>query len=172
VVKLRIGAVGAGNRAWLEAGVERHLERHGNDPQRSLAAVSSIRSIGQDLQQIADLDVQANLIHVSAARPASDPDATRADAASPGAHRFLILQPYAKGGLGEVFVARDEEQLRVVALKEIQERHADNPESRARFLLEAEVTGGLEHAGIFPVYSLGSYADGRPLLRHALHQGR
>ncbi len=31
-----------------------------------------------------------------------------------------------------------------------------------RFLLEAEVTGGLEHPGIVPVYGLGQYEDGRP----------
>jgi serine/threonine-protein kinase len=59
-------------------------------------------------------------------------------------------------------VARDEELHREVALKEIQQRHADKPESRARFLLEAEVTGGLEHPGIVPVYGLGCYGDGRP----------
>src|SRR5208282_765795 len=51
---------------------------------------------------------------------------------------------------------------REVALKEIQERHADDPDSRARFLREAEVTGGLEHPGIVPVYGLGHDADGRP----------
>src|SRR5262249_28164117 len=39
---------------------------------------------------------------------------------------------------------------------------ADHPESRARFLLEAEVTGALEHPGIVPVYGLGTYPDGRP----------
>jgi serine/threonine-protein kinase len=76
--------------------------------------------------------------------------------------RFQILRHHARGGLGEVFVARDEELKREVALKEIQERHADNPAARARFLLEAEVTGGLEHPGIVPVYGLGSYSDGRP----------
>jgi serine/threonine protein kinase len=38
----------------------------------------------------------------------------------------------------------------------------DRPESRSRFVLEAEITGGLEHPGIVPVYGLGSYADGRP----------
>jgi tetratricopeptide (TPR) repeat protein/tRNA A-37 threonylcarbamoyl transferase component Bud32 len=61
-----------------------------------------------------------------------------------------------------VFVARDEELRREVALKEIQPRRADDPASRARFLLEAEVTGGLEHPGIVPVYGLGQYGDGRP----------
>src|SRR5262249_54741200 len=69
---------------------------------------------------------------------------------------------HAKGGLGQVSVALDEELHREVALKEIQERHADHPESRARFLMEAEVTGGLEHPGIVPVYGLGQYRDGRP----------
>src|SRR5207253_3279539 len=67
-----------------------------------------------------------------------------------------------EGGLGKVSVARDEELHREVALKEIKDHHADNPDSRARFLLEAEVTGGLEHPGIVPVYGLGTYADGRP----------
>ena len=59
-------------------------------------------------------------------------------------------------------MARDEELSGEVALKEIKDRHADNPESRARFLLEAEITGGLEHPGIVPVYGLGQYGDGRP----------
>ena len=36
------------------------------------------------------------------------------------------------------------------------------PISRTRFVLEAEITGGLEHPGIVPVYGLGSYGDGRP----------
>src|SRR5581483_10048294 len=83
-------------------------------------------------------------------------------AAAAGGTRFRKLRAHAKGGLGEVFVAHDDELRRDVALKEIQDRHADHPENRARFLLEAEVTGGLEHPGIVPVYGLGHYADGRP----------
>jgi serine/threonine protein kinase len=156
------GALRPENRELLEALVQRHLAMHGNDPQQSLAAVSSLRSVRQDLQQIADADVQASLAHASTATPPPDPNATRADTTSPSARRFLILRPHARGGLGEVFVAEDQELHREVALKEIQERHADNPESRARFLLEAEVTGGLEHPGIVPVYGLGTYGDGRP----------
>ena len=76
--------------------------------------------------------------------------------------RFRVLRPHARGGLGEVFVALDGELNREVALKQILDRHADDPASRQRFLLEAEITGGLEHPGIVPVYGLGSYADGRP----------
>src|SRR5262249_37687571 len=76
--------------------------------------------------------------------------------------RFRILRPHAEGGLGQVFVAEDAELHREVALKEIKGHYADHAESRARFLLEAEVTGGLEHPGIVPGYGLGTYADGRP----------
>ena len=73
-----------------------------------------------------------------------------------------MLRPHARGGLGAVFVALDGELNREVALKQILDHHADDPASRQRFLLEAEVTGGLEHPGIVPVYGLGTYADGRP----------
>jgi serine/threonine-protein kinase len=56
----------------------------------------------------------------------------------------------------------DEELHREVALKEIQERYANENEPRSRFLLEAEITGSLEHPGIVPVYGLGHHPDGRP----------
>src|SRR5262245_44681913 len=47
------GALRAGTRAALDLVVQEHLEQHGNDPQRSLAAVSSIGLVRQDLQQVA-----------------------------------------------------------------------------------------------------------------------
>ena len=59
-------------------------------------------------------------------------------------------------------MALDAELHREVALKQILDHHADDPVSRQRFLLEAEITGGLEHPGIVPVYGLGTYGDGRP----------
>ena len=76
--------------------------------------------------------------------------------------RFRLLRLHDRGGLGEVFVALDRELNREVALKRMQEQHADDPQLRARFVVEAEVTGGLEHPGIVPVYGLGTYPDGRP----------
>src|SRR5262249_11341693 len=67
------------------------------------------------------------------------------------APRFRILRLHARGGLGEVFAARDQELNREVALKQIQDQYADDPESRHRFRLEAEITGRLEHPGVVPV---------------------
>jgi serine/threonine protein kinase len=76
--------------------------------------------------------------------------------------RYRILRDHAAGGLGKVFVAKDIELNREVALKRIKEEHADNPSNRSRFLFEGEITGQLEHPGIVPVYGLGTYSDGRP----------
>jgi len=87
------------------------------------------------------------------------------------AGRFRILRRHARGGLGEVFVARDEELNREVALKQILDRHADDPVSRNRFLLEAEITGSLEHPGIVPVHGMGLDERGRPYYAMRLIRG-
>jgi serine/threonine protein kinase len=173
------GALSPARRGLLEPLVEEHVRQHGGDPQRSLAALSSVGSVRKQLSQVADADVQASLAQVAAAGavaplpPTEDAYPTRRPAAEEGATglRFRILRPHAKGGLGIVFVAHDGELHREVALKEIQVHHADREESRARFLLEAEVTGGLEHPGIVPVYGLGHYADGRPFYAMRLIKG-
>jgi serine/threonine-protein kinase len=152
--------------ALLEALVRKHLELHGNDAERSLAALSSLGSVREQLSQVADAEVEASLAHVSRDREGGDdPYSTRPPSVgtpTSSGLRFRILRPHREGGLGQVYVARDEELRREVALKEIKGERADDAESRARFLLEAEVTGGLEHPGIVPVYGLGTYADGRP----------
>lgn len=98
-----------------------------------------------------------------------DPNSTVSFSGSAG--RFSIKRPHAKGGLGEVYVAEDTELHRDVALKQIQQHHADEPQSRQRFMLEAEITASLEHPGIVPVYGLGRYDDGRPYYAMRLIQG-
>jgi len=76
--------------------------------------------------------------------------------------RFALRGLHAKGGLGEVFTARDTELNREVALKRIQARFADEPASRRRFLSEAEITARLDHPGVVPVFGLVADAAGRP----------
>lgn len=71
------------------------------------------------------------------------------------------LSFHAKGGLGTVYVAQDRKLHREVALKFIHRRLAADPEARARFLIEAEVTGRLEHPGVIPVHGWGQNDDGR-----------
>ncbi len=168
------GPLCADNRALLDALVQRHLEMHANDPRQSLAALPVAQPALTPLGQFADADVQTSLANLTPGTPTNEADVTGpyqpAKALPPNA-RFRILRPHSRGGLGEVSVARDEELGREVALKEIQERHAGQPESRARFLLEARITGRLEHPGIVPVYGLGTYADGRPFYAMRFIQG-
>jgi eukaryotic-like serine/threonine-protein kinase len=161
------GRLSAERRQLLEGVVREHVRAHGQDLRQSLASLSSVAPIRQALAEIDDAEVQASLA-LAGATASADRDATtqpgtsRAAEGSPAVVRYRILRPYARGGLGEVYVAEDTELHRHVALKEIQARYADDPVGRSRFLLEAEVTGGLEHPGIVPVYGLGQYADGRP----------
>lgn len=89
---------------------------------------------------------------------------------TPG-ERFDVLQVHAQGGLGVVFLARDHEIERTVALKQIKSQWADDEDSRARFLLEARITGRLEHPGIVPIYALGADATGRPYYAMRLIRG-
>jgi serine/threonine-protein kinase len=167
------GSLKEDERRVLDLVVEKHLERHGNDAQRSLHAVPAPHEIRKALELVADYDVQASLAQVGITHSHHEnskayPDATCDLGAlttvetSDSGGRFRILRLHDRGGLGEVFVALDRELNREVALKRIQEHYADDMQRRARFLVEAEINGGLEHPGIVPVYGLGSYAAGRP----------
>jgi tetratricopeptide (TPR) repeat protein len=90
---------------------------------------------------------------------------------SPTAGRYHIIRPHAHGGLGEVFLARDEELGRDVALKRLRPKRADDPASRRRFVAEAAVTARLEHPGIVPVHGLVNDSDGRPCYAMRFIQG-
>ena len=162
------GNLDADDCGAVEGLVSRHLKRTAGDMEKSLAAVSIGRSTRESLARLGDFDIDATLAHVAAGDGSTaegNSPATRNYAvgtATSDGQRFRVLRPHAHGGLGAVFVALDSELNREVALKQILDHHADDPESRQRFLLEAEVTGGLEHPGIVPVYGLGTYGDGRP----------
>lgn len=142
----------------LDALIVQHLKAHGDAVERSLRAVNVASTAVSDLTPFSDRDVQASISHLN---PELERDTVAYQASSTGA-RYQKLRPHASGGLGEVFVAEDTELHREVALKEIKPKYADDKSSRQRFVVEAEITGGLAHPGIVPVYGLGAYTDGRP----------
>jgi serine/threonine-protein kinase len=159
------GDLDADDRSAVDALVARHIKKHGGDVERSLAAVPAGRSTRESLVRIGDPDVGGTLARLGSTHHGDVADRTATYAVgttTSEGQRFRVLRPHARGGLGAVFVALDGELNREVALKQIHDEHADDPISRQRFLVEAEVTGGLEHPGIVPVYGLGTYADGRP----------
>jgi serine/threonine-protein kinase len=164
------GALREDQRGVVGTLVDFHLDANGGDVGQTISVLGTSGGPGSVFLERLDPDLTASLgLSGSANGDAPTRSAVvglasaaegRALAAPEG--RFQLLRYHARGGLGEVFVALDRELNREVALKQIQARHADNPASRARFVIEAEVTGGLEHPGVVPVYSLGADGDGRP----------
>lgn len=82
-----------------------------------------------------------------------------APAGAPPAHigPYRLLHLLGAGGMGEVWLAQQDEPQRQVALKIL--RGAATEELRERFRREAELLAALEHPGIARIYAAGS-ADG------------
>jgi serine/threonine protein kinase len=68
---------------------------------------------------------------------------------------FRILSQLGRGGMGVVYLARDERLDRRVALKVIAPTLAADPEFRERFIVEARSAAAIEHPNAVPVYSAG-----------------
>ncbi len=67
---------------------------------------------------------------------------------------YTPLKEVGKGGMGEVFLARDEKLRRKVALKHMQEHLRRSPDKRRLFLREVKITARLQHPGVVPIYDL------------------
>ncbi len=153
--------------------VDKHLQLNGGEIEKSIAALSSVHDVRKKLEALDDPDLDATLSRVielhrqsfeeTIVQPSNPADqaASSRPVSNPG-DRFRILRPHARGGLGEISVAEDTELHREVALKQIRDPYSKDSASRARFMVEAEVTGQLEHPGIVPVHSLGQDKQGRP----------
>jgi serine/threonine-protein kinase len=164
------GALSPARYAVLEQLVQEHIQQHGCDPERSLAELRVVPEVRDRLEQVADLDLQCSLLSVGPeASGGGDQDdgSSTADwsGQAEGADtegRFQIVRFHKEGGLGEVYLARDSQLHRIVALKRIKHTKVAEKDKRDRFVVEAEITGRLEHPCIVPVYSLGTFDDGRP----------
>ncbi|MEM7559274.1 MAG: serine/threonine-protein kinase, partial [Planctomycetota bacterium] len=71
----------------------------------------------------------------------------------PSLDGFQTKEIIGKGGMGVVYSAEDQELSREVAVK-LLPTHKATGNRAERFRLEAEVTGGLEHPGIVPIYRM------------------
>ena len=77
------------------------------------------------------------------------------EASPPSTQRYRVLRPLGRGGLSAVYLARDEGLDRDVALKVMRGPGGATDAARARLWFEAEITAGLEHPGVVPVYHRG-----------------
>lgn len=67
---------------------------------------------------------------------------------------YQIVQSIGKGGMGEVFLAKDPSCPRLVALKQILPRLAQSKTIQERFLREAKLAAELAHPSIIPIYAI------------------
>jgi hypothetical protein len=73
---------------------------------------------------------------------------------------YAVEELIGRGGMGEVYRARDERLERFVALKILSPRFADDDEFRERLLRESRLAASLDHPNVVPVYDAGE-ADGQ-----------
>src|ERR1700675_2118597 len=76
---------------------------------------------------------------------------------------YEIVAPLGKGGMGEVYRARDTKLNREVAIKVLPAAFARDPERLARFEREAKVLASLNHPNIATIYGLEETPEGKAI---------
>ncbi|HET8755662.1 MAG TPA: serine/threonine-protein kinase, partial [Solirubrobacteraceae bacterium] len=77
--------------------------------------------------------------------------------------RYEILREVGRGGMARVYLARQTDLDRFVALKELAAFHASDPAFAQRFLRESRVAGSLSHPNIVTVHDYFEH-DGTPYI--------
>jgi eukaryotic-like serine/threonine-protein kinase len=163
------GWVTADDRAFIDKKAERKLTKHENDPRVTLNAATRGDVCEALLKEVDDSEVQQSL----SSWPSSGPvlietiGETLGEPEQPKS-RYTWVSEVGKGGLGKVWLARDNELAREVALKEVKPGSAST-EAVRRLIKEAQITGQLQHPNIVPVYEVNR--GGRPFYTMKLVKG-
>jgi serine/threonine-protein kinase len=83
---------------------------------------------------------------------------------------FELLEELGSGGAGVVYKARQLQPRRLVAIKMLRSGRHARPQEMARFNIEAEALGELQHPNIVPIYQVGQ-AEGLPYFAMELLEG-
>ena len=76
------------------------------------------------------------------------------------ATKYRVIRELARGGMGTVYLAEDNELNRQVAVKVLNTLETID-DLRERMIREAQIIAQLEHPGIVPVHDVGTLPDGR-----------
>ncbi|MFJ8471140.1 serine/threonine-protein kinase [Kitasatospora sp. NPDC094011] len=85
--------------------------------------------------------------------------------------RYELAELLGRGGMGEVWAARDHVMRRRVAVK-LLHPHRDVDAAAELIFREAHTAGALNHPGVVTIYDLGTNDDGTPFLVMELLDGR
>jgi tetratricopeptide (TPR) repeat protein len=157
------------DRADVDKLCRRKLEKHNGDARASLAEVTT-GEVRYSLACLADADVQQSVAALFTPGPVASGSTTAHQPQGRG--RYTLTRLHAQGGIGQVWLARDPDLGRDVALKELRPERHDHVAAQARFLEEACITGQLEHPGIVPVHELVRPAEGAPFYTMRMVSGR
>ncbi len=160
-VMVEQGSLSVANEHLVIQVVDAQLALKNSDIRESLTSSIRMTDLAAALNALDDEEIKDSLADFSCDSDLGFDKTSTANRAVLD-NRFVVVRPHASGGLGDVSVALDRELNREVALKRVRQQIANNPEACARFRMEAEVTGGLEHPGIVPVYSMGATEEGHP----------
>ncbi len=158
------------DRAFVEKAVDRKLAKHESDPLATLNEATRAE-VSDALKDVEDTDIQATLSMPASGNPLriETLGQTLPQSALPKT-RYTWLSEVGKGGLGQVWLARDNELVREVALKEVKAgMSAASQQAMRRLIKEAQITGQLQHPNIVPVYEVNRGA--RPFYTMKLVRG-
>jgi serine/threonine protein kinase len=85
--------------------------------------------------------------------------------------KYELVEKLGQGGMACVYLARDRELDRPVALKVLLDPPSD-PQAKARMANEARIIACLEHPGIVPIHDSGVLPDGRIFYAMKLVRGK
>ena len=78
--------------------------------------------------------------------------------------RFEVIRILGRGGMGTVYLARDQRLGREVAVKVLNKEDLEAGESRARFTREARAAASIRHQNVATIYEVGETAAGEPFI--------
>src|SRR5438876_5274390 len=78
--------------------------------------------------------------------------------------RFQIVRILGKGGMGTVYLARDERLERPVAVKVLHSEDLATDERRAKFMREARTAASIRHPNVATIYEVGESDEGAPFI--------
>ncbi len=84
---------------------------------------------------------------------------------------YRILERIGAGGMGEVYLADDTKLNRRVALKFLPTNMSQDPDTRRRFIREAQAAAALDHPNIVTVYEVSEFS-GRPFFSMQYIKGK